>query len=272
MRDMQLIILIMLFIASLSSITSAQDMSASYWYENGSMCLKNQSYEEAIISFNRSISEDLKYWDAWYGKGQALYHLKKYDDGLDLCNTVLNDRNGPQAKSRARFIELEGIISWDYQRTYNEPPIKTYDLCSGEIPEIYLSVEKKYDDALELDPELISAWNSKGIFLGNVCRWNESIACFEEALRIDPTVAEVWNNKGVTLDLMEKYNESLHCYDKAIELKPKLAVAWMNRAKILSFNMSLYSWSQSNASQAIELDPSLESESSQMTWNYIQAI
>lgn len=252
---------------------SAQDMPASYWYEKGSISLKNQSYEEAIISFDRSIAETLNYWDAWYGKGQALYYLKKYDDGLDLCNTVLNDRNGPQGKIRARFIELEGIFSWAYQLTYNEPPLKSHHLCSGEIPEIYLSVEKKYDDALELDPKLISAWNSKGIFLGNVCRLNESLACFEEALGIDSTVAEVWNNKGVTLDWMDdKHNESLRCYDKAIELKPKLAVAWMNRARTLSFNMSLYSWSQSNASHAIELDPSLESESSQMTWSYIQAI
>ena len=144
-------------------------------------------------------------------------------------------------------------------------------MCSGEIPEIYRSVEKKYDDALEIDPNLTSAWNRKGIFLGTFCRFDESITCFDEALKIDSTLAEVWNNKGVSLDWMEKHNESMGCYDRAIELEPQLAVAWMNRARTLSLNLSLFSLAKANASQAIELNPSLENESLQMTWNYIQA-
>jgi len=133
-------------------------------------------------------------------------------------------------------------------------------------------VEKRFDDALVLDPNLTLAWNSKGILLGTICRLDESIACFDEALRIDSTAAKVWNNKGVSLDWNGKHNESLRCYDRAIELKPELAVAWLNRAKTLSFNLSLFSLAQANASQAIKLDPSLENESLQMTWNYIQAI
>jgi len=140
------------------------------------------------------------------------------------------------------------------------------------IPGIYRSVEKRFDDALVLDPNLTLAWNSKGILLGTICRLDESIACFDEALRIDSTAAKVWNNKGVSLDWNGKHNESLRCYDRAIELKPELAVAWLNRAKTLSFNLSLFSLAQANASQAIKLDPSLENESLQMTWNYIQAI
>jgi tetratricopeptide (TPR) repeat protein len=74
------------------------------------------------------------------------------------------------------------------------------------------------------------------------------------------------------LDWNGKLNEYLRCYDRAIELKPKLAVAWMNRAMTLPLNLSLFSLAQANASQAIKLDPSLENESLQMTWNYIQAI
>jgi tetratricopeptide (TPR) repeat protein len=70
---------------------------------------------------------------------------------------------------------------------------------------------------------------------------------------------------------MEKHNESMGCYDRAIELNPQLAVAWMNRARTLSLNLSLFSQAKANASWAIELDPSLENESVQMTWSYIQA-
>jgi len=268
---MRLLFIIIFIILIGAPATLAKDMSASYWYEEGLKSLKSQSYEESIISFDSSIAEAPKYWDAWYGKGQAFYYQKKYEDGLDLCNIVLSDPKGPQGKSRARFTALEGIFSEAYQLVNYEPPIKGYGMCSGEIPEIYRFVEKKYDDALELDPNLTSAWNSKGSFLGTFCRFDESIACFDEALKIDSTFAEVWNNKGVSLDWMEKHNESMGCYDRAIELKPKLAVAWMNRARTLSLNLSLFSLAKANASQAIELDPSLENESLQMTWSYIQA-
>ncbi len=268
---MRLLFIIIVIILIGVPATLAKDMSASDWYEEGLKSLKSQSYEDAIINFDRAIAEVPKYWDAWYGKGQAFYYLKRYEDGLDLCNIVLEDQKGPQGKSRARFTALEGIFSEAYQLVNYEPPIKGYGMCSGEIPEIYRSVEKRYDDALELDPNLTSAWNSKGIFLGTFCRFDESIACFDEALKIDSTLAEVWNNKGVSLDWMEKHNESMVCYDRAIELKPQLAVAWMNRARTLSLNVSFFSQAQANASWAIELDPSLENESLQMTWSYIQA-
>lgn len=269
---MKLIILILIITLTLSTAVISKDIPASYWYEKGLMSLNNCSYDEAIASFDSSIAESLKYWDAWYGKGRALYHLKKYSDGLDLCDAVLSDRNGPQGKSRARFIELDGLFYEAYELEYDEPPLKGYELCLGEIPETYRSVEKKFDDALVLDPNLTSAWNSKGILLGTVCRLDESIACFDEALLIDSTAAEVWNNKGVSLDWNGKHNESLRCYDRAIELNPKLAVAWMNRAITLSGNLSLLSLAQTNASQAIKLDPSLENDSLQMAWSYVQAI
>gem|GEM_PF-2157024 len=250
------------------------DSFASYWYVQGQKCLENKSCECAMISFNISIAEGgeyIEYWDACYGKGRALYCLERYEDGLDLCDDVLNDPKGPQGEKRARFLVLDGNLYTAYEEKYGTPPITLTgnNRCSGKIPAKYQLAMERYDEALGLDPNMTSAWNSKGITLGSLCRFDESIKCFDKALSLDSDLAEVWNNKGVSFDWLGKHNQSMGCYDQAIELKPDMAVAWMNRASTLSLNMSLLSLVQENASRAIKLDPSLENETPLWTWRFI---
>ena len=266
---MRLLFIIISVIFISASVTLAEGTSASYWYEKGQDGIKNGSYDDAIACFDMSIGVNQSYWDAWYGKGEAFFYLDKYEDGLDLCNRILSDQNGPKGVSRVRFMNLDESFYLASNELYQEPPIKGYDQCSGEIPEIYQPVEKGYDDALVLDHNSTLAWNGKGIFLGTFCRLDESIACFDKASSIDSALAEVWNNKGVSLDWIGKHNESMGCYNRAIELEPQLAAAWMNRARTLSLNLSLFSLAQQNYSRAIELDPSLENETLDMTWSYI---
>ncbi|VVB71603.1 Tetratricopeptide repeat protein [uncultured archaeon] len=262
------LLLTLIILTSLSADAAlAVEKSAAYWYEEGQKLLENKSYEEAIVSFDRSIGEDHRNWNAWYGKGKALYGLEKYDDGLDLCNQVLDSLKDQPGNIRARFLNLDGIFCTAYENKYSVPPTKGDSYCSGDIPKMYLSALERYDEALKLDSNLISAWNSKGIALGSLCQMDGSIESFDKAMLLNSTLAEVWNNKGVSLDWMGKHNESMACYNRAIELKPDLAVAWMNRARTLSLNLSLFSLAQQNASIAIELDPSLENELTRMTWS-----
>jgi tetratricopeptide (TPR) repeat protein len=251
------------------------DRSASHWYEEGQKSMKNGSFEAAVSSFDTIIAEgeeNDKYWDAWYGKGIALYDLKRYKDGLDLCDDILNDPNSPQGERRARFLALDGDFYKAYEDKYGEPPITRTgnSRCSGEIPDNYQLAMTRYDEALGLDSNSALSWNSKGIALGSVCRLDESIESFDRALSIDSDLAEVWNNKGVSFDWLGRHDQSLGCYDRAIRLKPEMAVAWMNRACTLSLDMSLLSLAQENASRAIKLDPSLENETSLWTWRYLQ--
>jgi tetratricopeptide (TPR) repeat protein len=54
---------------------------------------------------------------------------------------------------------------------------------------------------------------------------------FEEAVKLDPNLAEAYNNLAFTLRKQgaANYQSSLALYNKAIELKPKLAEAYMYR-------------------------------------------
>jgi len=253
-------------------VSLAEDDLATYWYAKGQESLNNSSYEKAIDSFDRSIAEDRDNWDAWYGKGKALIGIENFDDGLALCDEVLGNPYGPQGERLAQFLALDGYFNKAYEDKYGKPTMTNPETgaSSNDMPERYQLAMERYDEALNLDPNMTSAWNGKGIAFGDAGQFDESIKCFDRALSIDRTLAEVFNNKGVSLDRQRKNDESLACYDRAIELNPGLAQAWMNRARTLSLNLSLFSMAQQNACRAVELDPSLENETSLLTWSYIQ--
>ncbi|MGV8174453.1 MAG: tetratricopeptide repeat protein [Methanothrix sp.] len=261
--------LICLFVLSGIAIIAESD-DAQYYYVEGERLLKNGSCSEAMASFESSIAEDPIYWDAWYGKGLALYCLEEYEEGLELCDHVLGNPQSSQGAGLDKFIVLDGNFYEAYEDKYNQPPISDPDrnLCSGEIPDNYRIAIERYEEALRLNPNSTHALNSKGIILGSVGCFNQSIECFDKVLDLNSSHAEVWNNIGVSLDWSERDAESLGYYNQAIDLNPNLAVAWMNRAKKLS-DMSYYSMARENASRAFELDPSLKNESSLWTWKYI---
>jgi tetratricopeptide (TPR) repeat protein len=264
--------LALLFLIIFCETAFAQEHDAGYYYQIGEGLLRNRSCEEALDSFKTSIAENPMYWDAWYGKGLAHYCLEEYQDGIDLCDQVLGNPQSSQGADLDRFLVLDGDFHKAYEDKYHQYPIEDSQsgLCSGEIPDNYQIAMERYEEALRLNPNSTLAWNSKGIALGSICKIDESIKCFDEALKIDPTLAEVWNNKGVSLDLNGKNNESMYCYNKAIEHNPKLAITWINRASTLSLNLSLSSLARENASQAIELDPSLENDIFMLpNWKYI---
>jgi tetratricopeptide (TPR) repeat protein len=255
----------------LSRAEFAEATNEEYYYEIGESLLSNGSNEEAVAAFDISIAENGTYWNSWYGLAKAYYSLGKYEDGLELCDEVFNDPEAPQGESRSRFHAIDGDFRKAYWDAFHQSPITDPSIgsVSDEIPESYRIALSRYEEALKLDPNSTQSWNSKGIVSGSIGRMNESIECFDRALSINSSHAEVWNNLGVALDWSGRHSESIECYNKSIDLNPNLAVAWMNRAYTLSLDQSFISMARENAIRAIELDPTLEEESSLWVWRYI---
>ena len=91
--------------------------------------------------------------------------------------------------------------------------------------EDYNVAERIFDRVVQLNPDYAEAWSNKGVALGNLGKFDESIKCYEEAIKINPNLAEVWSNKGVALGNLGKFDESIKCYEEAIKINPKYADA-----------------------------------------------
>jgi len=82
-----------------------------------------------------------------------------------------------------------------------------------------------HDEAIRLDPGYALAWNSKGIALADLGRYDEAILAYDEAIRIDPEYARAWNNKGMALKSLGRTAEAEAAFSRARELELAMAAA-----------------------------------------------
>ena len=64
---------------------------------------------------------------------------------------------------------------------------------------------------------------TKVLFLESLGDYTDSaliaaIQCYNKALKIDEKVVKAWNSKGVTLEKIGKYEEAEECYERAKKL------------------------------------------------------
>lgn len=86
-----------------------------------------------------------------------------------------------------------------------------------------------FDKALEIDPNNVPAWNSKGLALNNLKMYDEAIRCFDKSLSIYPSNANTWYIEGLALNKLGRYYEAIRCYDKALEIDPYNDAAWNSK-------------------------------------------
>jgi tetratricopeptide (TPR) repeat protein len=217
--------------------------------------------EEAIDFYNKVISIDPSDSDAWFKKGSTYYELNQYEKAIESSKELI--RRDPDNKA-AYNLEANALRK---KAEEGGRPVAAGDdqqLNAG----VYEAAIASYDKAIKIDQNYISAWNNKGIALGELSRFAESIACFEEAIRINSSFAEGWNNKGVSLDYWAKHQESMDCYDEAIKINPLLAEAWYNKANTLALNLTDYDQAKEYYNKSIKLAPWFKGEL--MTWVYVE--
>jgi tetratricopeptide (TPR) repeat protein len=85
-----------------------------------------------------------------------------------------------------------------------------------------------FDKVLEIDPNNVAAWNSKGLALSSLEMYDEAIRCFDKSLSIYPS-ANTWYTEGLALNKLGRYYEAIRCFDKALEIDPYNDGAWNSK-------------------------------------------
>lgn len=97
--------------------------------------------------------------------------------------------------------------------------------------------ENAYDSfkiALELKPELESAWAKSGYVLIKQGKLKDAICNCEKALELNCNCAEAWYFRGVALAKLKKYDDSLISYDKTLEINPEFVEALNGKGMVLA--------------------------------------
>ena len=176
----------------------AAAVGASAWekFANATLCFLRKDMEAALSVFDEAITLDPGFAYPWYGKGNVLDDLKRYDEAL-------------AAYEQSIALDAEYAYPWNGKGNVLGM-LKRYD-------EAMVAFEK----AIALDPEFATPWNGKGNVLDDLKRYDEALAAYDKAIALGREYAAPWNGKGVVLKNLKRYDEALAAYEKAIAVDPE---------------------------------------------------
>jgi len=170
------VIRVALFIGILVSCigipVSAYSADAVVLFEQGNTFVKNKNYTEAIQAYDKAITLEPAYFEAWNGKADALNRYQQYAMALEASDRVL-------------ALKPDYVPGW-INRGYVLYNLGRYD---EEL--------KAYETAITLDPASPAAWFNKGYSLAGMKRYDEAISAFNQVQVLDPTYPNLAANKQI---------------------------------------------------------------------------
>lgn len=150
---------------------------------------------------------------SFFTLGQVRYNRGEFLKAIELINKGVSSIIGSQnvsddlALAKAYFR-----LGWLYQ----------------SLNQTELSITN-YEQAIELDPEYVSAFNNRGDAYMSTEQFELALADFDRAIELDPESANALNNRGNVHIIREQFDLALADYDRAIELNPESANAFTGR-------------------------------------------
>jgi tetratricopeptide (TPR) repeat protein len=161
-----------IFLSCICIPVVAYSSDAIGWFEQGNAFMKNKNYSDAIHVYDKAITIEPDYFEAWNGKADALNRAQQFTEALEVSDRVL-------------VLKPDYIQGW-INRGYILYNLGRYD---EEL--------KAYETAITLDPASPAAWFNKGYSLAGMKRYDEAIAAFNKVQALDPTFPNLAANKRI---------------------------------------------------------------------------
>ncbi len=183
------------------------------WYGKGNVLYTLKRYEEALPCFDRCIEINPDFIRSWYDKGRTLRKLDREDEAIQA---------------------FEAVIGF----STNDPALKdAEDLCAKAYAFYELG---RYSEALECFNTILIrfpgnhfAMAGKGEMLEKLGRKEEAVKCYKEVLESSSDKSSYWFRIGDLLNDIGNYNAALDSYNEAVQLVPECEDAWYRIGDLL---------------------------------------
>jgi Tfp pilus assembly protein PilF len=149
------------------------------------------------------------------------------------------------------------ISAYDEALYLNPDNVSAYNsrgLAYYHLRDYYQAINN-YNEALRLDPTYHDAYIGRGLAYYELEQFRRAIIDYNDAIHINPTNPIVFNNRGLAYKALRDFEYALGDYGEAIRLDPKYSIAYNNRgltyAAMRNYHQSIFEYSQ-----AILFDPS----------------
>jgi serine/threonine protein kinase len=109
----------------------------------------------------------------------------------------------------------------------------------------WAAADQEFRRAIELNPRYVTAHHWRGLFLGEMGRFDEAEAEMQKALECDPISAPVYADYGRVLYWARRYDEALEKYRKATEMNPSFGAMTYEREQLYEHAGRLDEWAAS---------------------------
>jgi protein O-GlcNAc transferase len=199
--------------------------------QSGTVFNDLKRYADALVDFERAISLNPIYSEAYANKGKSLAGLKRHDDALAAYDHALAIKPDLAEAWLGRGIALAELKRFD---------------------EAFAT----FDRALALKPDLSEAWFGRGQAFSKLKRFEDALAAYERALAANPRQAAAWLGRGTVLRELKRCDEAFAAYDKALELKADLPDAWVGHGNVLT-SLKRFDQALTAYKKALALQPDL---------------
>jgi tetratricopeptide (TPR) repeat protein len=203
--------------------------------------LLKYDYENSIKHYTKTLWLDSTYVEAYNGRGQAYFMLKRYEEAYSdfdnaikagivtprlflnrgKCHVILN-RPADALPDLARSLELEPRNPETYYfKGIAESQTGNPDQALAE-----------YSKALELQPNYTDVLANRALLFANQKRYDAAIADYTTVLKANPNIAMAWNNRAAAYLSLGQYDKALADANRALEIQPNYAIAFRTRASI----------------------------------------
>jgi len=199
----------------------------------GEKLYQNGNYSGAIAEYNRSISLNTRFAEAYTGRGSAYRRLGNYTRAIEDYTRALEYGSvRPEVYNYRGFVYAERDetakaiadfsqalrLNRNYTDAYINRAIAYFD--TGD----YEKAINDYTRVIQLEPRNVSAWNRRGSAWNRMGDDNKAIADFSQAISIQPGYAQAWHNRGNVLFNAGDYQKALADLNQAIRLSPSSAM------------------------------------------------
>lgn len=161
-----------IFLCCICISASAYSSDATGFFEQGNVLVNNKNYTEAIKAYDKAITIEPYYFEAWNAKADAHNRAQQFTEALVASDNALK-------------------IKPDYVQGWINRGVILYNL--GRYDEEL----KAYETAIAIDPASPKAWFYKGYALAGLKRYDEAIDAFDKVETLDPTYPNLAGNKRI---------------------------------------------------------------------------
>ncbi len=176
------------------------------FYFRGLAFLNTDQAEKAIGDFDRSISLDPYFRDAYLNRGTAFEKIGKFDKAIENFDKAI-------------------ALSPSYEAHFNR------GITFEQMGELDKAI-RDYNQAIALNPSRYEAYHAAGRLYGKTGLFDKAIEYFNKYIAINPGHAESYNNRGQAYAYIGQDDRALEDFNKAIALDQTIAVTFRNRGNL----------------------------------------